>query len=97
MTKGLLGVSGGRRLSLCPSLVVSCSCFASSRLCIANASKGDSSGGTSPATCTRGDRSGFEPDEVAELFELDRRSSMLGRLSMAAAFFCATRPGLRLK
>lgn len=79
-TSGLSDVSGGSRLSLLPSFALSCSCFASKRLCRANASRGDSSGGASPAMCIRGDRRGpREPVELAEPCELARRSKRPGR------------------
>lgn len=83
-TNGLSVVSGGKRLNLLPSLALSWSCLASSRLCSAKASRGDSSGGASPATWRRGDRRGpREPVEEAEPCESARRSSRLGRLDMA--------------
>lgn len=75
-------VRGGSRLTLFPSLLLSCSCLASSRLCSAKASRGDSSGGASPAMCMRGDRKGLEVVEFADWFELDRKSSKLGRVAM---------------
>jgi hypothetical protein len=46
---------GGSRLTLFPPRALSSSCFASSRLCAAKASSGDSSGGISPAICSLGD------------------------------------------
>lgn len=49
------------------------------RLCNAKASRGDSSGGASPAVCMRGERKGFDDDERFEVLELDRRSRRLGR------------------
>jgi hypothetical protein len=78
---GLSTVRGGNRLILLLSLA-SWSCLASIRLCIAKASRGDSSGGASPAMCIRGERSGFEDDEAFELFELDLRSSRVGRVAI---------------
>ena len=42
---------GGNRETLLPSLLLSSSCLASSRLCMANMSKGDIDGGMSPAKC----------------------------------------------
>lgn len=59
-------VRGGRRLTLFPSLVVSCNCLASRRLCRAKASRGDSSRGASPATCMRGDRRGLDEVEATD-------------------------------
>jgi hypothetical protein len=62
--------------------VFSWSCLASSRLWRAKASKGDSSGGASPAMCKRGDRKGLELVELVVwvvLVVLDRKSNMLGR------------------
>lgn len=79
--RGLSAVRGGSRLTRFPSLlVVSWSCRASSRLCKAKASKGDSSGGASPATWRRGDRRGREEVDTAELTEWDRKSNKDGRL-----------------
>lgn len=83
--RGLAAVRGGSRLTRFPSLlVVPWSCRASSRLCKAKASKGESSGGASPATWSRGDRKGREAEEAAELTEWDRRSSKDGRLVTAS-------------
>lgn len=51
---------------------------------MANASKGDNSGGASPAICILGDRSGREEaDDMAELCELERRSNRFGRCAIA--------------
>lgn len=59
-----------------PCFALSSSCFASSRLCNANASRGESSGGASPATWRRGDRNGRETEEACDF---DRRSMKSGR------------------
>jgi hypothetical protein len=48
--KELAIVRGGNLLMRFPPLALSSNCFASSRLCAANASRGESSGGMSPAT-----------------------------------------------
>jgi hypothetical protein len=87
--RGLSAVRGGSRLTRFPSLlVVSWSCRANSRLCKAKASKGDSSGGASPATWSRGDRRARE-EEAAELEDWDRRSSKDGRLVTEESFMVA--------
>lgn len=52
------------------------SCLASRRLCKANASRGESSGGASPATWRRGERR----DRDTEACEVDRKSMKLGRV-----------------
>ena len=52
--------SGGRRLRRFPSLAPSSSLRASMRLCAAKASRGERSGGISPAMCKRGEGSGRE-------------------------------------
>jgi len=76
-------VSGGNLLTRLPLLLLSSSCFASSRLCAANISSGDIAGGTSPAKCcilgdgaARGDGKPmvFIPSE-----EFERRSIKVGR------------------
>lgn len=56
--KGLSLESGGKRLMRFSPFMPSSSFFAKSRLCAAKASSGDNSGGTSPATCRRGDGRG---------------------------------------
>jgi hypothetical protein len=70
-----------------PPFVVSSSCFASSRLCAANASRGESSGGISPATCRRGDgrprREGEGKAVPKGPWDCDRRSMKFG---LAAIF-----------
>lgn len=58
-----------------PALLSSLSCFARRRLCMANASSGENSGGTSPATWRRGERSGRD----TEAWDWDRRSMYSGR------------------
>ena len=58
-----------------PCLALSSSCLASSRLCMAKASRGESSGGASPATWSRGDLIGLETD----MADFDRMSSCSGR------------------
>lgn len=45
---------GGNRLARLPWLPVCSNCFASNRLCAANASSGDNSGGICPAICNLG-------------------------------------------
>jgi hypothetical protein len=52
---------------------------------MAKASKGDSSGGTSPATWRRGERKGLETVERLEFEESDRKSSRDGRDDMVVA------------
>lgn len=74
MTSGLSVVKGGRRLIRRPCLALSSSCFFKSRLCIAKASRGESSGGASPATWRRGDRRGRE----TEACDFDLRSMKSG-------------------
>lgn len=49
---------------------------------MAKASKGDNSGGTSPATWRRGERKGLETVERFECEESDRKSSNEGRDAM---------------
>lgn len=50
---------------------------------MAKASKGDNSGGASPAICILGDRSGRdEAEDMAELSELERRSNRFGRCAI---------------
>lgn len=69
--RGLESFNGGSRLTRRPLLgFVSPSCLARSRLCKAKASSGDSSGGASPATWWRGDRTGAREDA----WEAARRS-----------------------
>ena len=48
-------VRAGNRLRRLPAALLSSSCFASMRLCAANASSGESWGGISPARCIRGE------------------------------------------
>lgn len=78
-------VNGGRRLMRCPLLALSSSCFANSRPCAAKASKGERSGGMSPALCsTRGEGNALGEgcpwrDEVSDL---GGRSMKLGRASI---------------
>ncbi len=79
--RGLDVVRGGRRLMRRPVLEPSSSCLASRRLCRAMASRGDSSGGASPATWRRGDRSGRETDAC----DCERRSMKFGRSVMAGS------------
>lgn len=74
-TRGLSVVRGGNLLILLSAFALCSSCFASIRLCSANASSGDSSGGASPATWSRGDFSGRE----MEVCDCDRRSIKVGR------------------
>lgn len=80
--RGLSTVKGGSRLTLLPSLLLSCNCRARSRLCMAKASNGDSSGGISPATWRRGDRRGREFDERFEYCDSDLKSRKPGRFVM---------------
>lgn len=85
--KGLSTVSGGSRLIRRPSFALSSNCLASSRLCCAKASRGESSGGASPATCMRGDRKGRETD----ICDFDRRSIKSGRGCDMARFGIGSR------
>lgn len=75
-------VRGGSRLTRLPPALSCSSCRASSRLCAANASRGDSSGGTSPATCNLGDgrplRDGDGRPFPNGPWDCDRRSMKLG-------------------
>jgi hypothetical protein len=48
--RGLSVVNGGSRLMRFPALLSSFNCRARRRLCMANASRGEYSGGASPAT-----------------------------------------------
>lgn len=57
-----------------PCFALSSSCLARSRLCSAKASRGESSGGTSPARWRRGDRKGRETDAC----DFDLKSSGFG-------------------
>lgn len=75
--RGLAVVSGGSRLSLLPPFALSSSCLASSRLWRAKASRGDSSGGISPATCNRGDFIGRGMD-ICESVRSSRRVGRVG-------------------
>lgn len=79
MISGLSVVRGGSRLTLLPAFVLSSSCLASSRLCRAKASRGDSSGGISPAICRRGDLSGRETEACDSV----RSSRCVGRVGAA--------------
>ena len=69
-----------------PPFVVSSSCFANSRLWAANASRGESSGGISPATWRRGDgkpRREGEGNAVAKgPWDCDRKSMKLGLVAI---------------
>ena len=73
-----------------PPFVLSFNCLAKSRLCAANASKGESSGGISPATCKRGegnersdgDGKPLLPVPIAP-YDCDRRSMKLGLLAIS--------------
>lgn len=67
-------VRGGNLLMRFSPLALSSSCFASRRLCAANASRGESSGGISPATWRRGDGN---PDPKGPC-DCDRRSMKPG-------------------
>jgi hypothetical protein len=76
-------ISGGSRLILFPCFALSSNCLASSRLCAANASSGDSSGGTSPAMCNLGEGSDRRDGEgrvpPKGPWDCDRRSINIGR------------------
>lgn len=76
---GLSVVSGGKRLTLLPPFALSSSCLASSRLWSAKASRGESSGGCSPATCRRGDLRG----RWTEACDSGRRSIWVGLVGVA--------------
>lgn len=86
MITGLSVVRGGNLLILFPAFALCCSCFANKRLCKANASRGDNSGGTSPATWSRGDFNGREDREDDDC---DRKSMKFGRGVAMAAVSCS--------
>ncbi len=69
-----------------PSLMLSSSCLANKRLCAANASRGERSGGTSPTTCKRGDVRGLGDGSplVCGPCDLDRKSMKFGLFAMLA-------------
>ena len=71
-----------------PAFVSSFSCLARARLCIANASRGEYSGGTSPATWIRGDRRGRD----SEACDWDRRSRKSGRWPDMVEVDCCVSP-----
>lgn len=77
-------VNGGSLLTLLPVLELSSNCFVSSRVCAANASSGESAGGTSPARCIRGDFSG-RAKLAREVDESALRSMKVGRCAIVKA------------
>lgn len=80
-------MSGGNLEILFPFLSLSSNCFANNRLCAANASRGDNSGGTSPAIHNRGDgsdrRDGDGISPPMGPWDCDLRSINIGRFVMA--------------
>lgn len=81
--KELAIVNGGSLLIRLPALLLSSNCFASNLLCAAKASRGDSSGGTSPATHNRGDGRPLLGDGIPVPkgpCDCDRRSIKFGRV-----------------
>ncbi|PQE20185.1 hypothetical protein CJF30_00001472 [Rutstroemia sp. NJR-2017a BBW] len=88
--------SGGSLLMRLPPCALSVNCFAKSRLCAANASKGESSGGISPTRCSLGDGNA-RGDGSALLallscpWECDRRSMKAGLL-LFGMFACGPEP-----
>ena len=69
------------RLPVLDSL--SSNCFANRRLWAAKASRGDMDGGTSPATCKRGERRGRELVVDTEVEDCDLRSRKPGLFVIA--------------